>query len=601
MSGPRSGGRAPVIVVGLDGATFERLDPLMQAGVMPGFARLVREGARGELESVLPPVTAPAWASFMTGRSPARHGVFDFVHQDRSSYRFRPVDGRDVHAPSLWRILSEHDRRVVVMNVPVTWPPEPGLNGVLISDFLLARGQGPFSSPPGALAELEARHGPYPTEVVPPVFLLSGRIADARAYLESYRNALSYKFAAAARLLHDTAADFLMLHVFGNDQISHWLWEVLDPAHPRHTPERAARLREHLLDYYRTLDTEVMRLFEEAGDGATLLVVSDHGFGPVHRFIDLNVWLLQRGYLTLRRGAGTRLKRALWRAGVTPRALAESRVTLPLRRLGGHVAARVARPERSRPRAHATAADRLQRVHRAGHALLSFHDVDWARTRAFAPFGFGQIRIHTRGEWTHGCVEPGAEAEALRAEIAAGLRALRDGGRQLEGVRVLTRNEAYGEAAAAGAAPDVLVIPTAGIYQPKSVGFYSNSVIGEVRGMTGIHKLNGVLLAAGAGIARGRRIEGARLVDLCPTILHLLGVAPPEGMDGRVLGELLDENCAALSAGSAGRRGALERAGDAARAGGRGGDGPTDRGATTGEGAGDEAVLERLRRLGYLQ
>ncbi|WP_423226479.1 alkaline phosphatase family protein [Candidatus Amarolinea aalborgensis] len=119
-------------VIGLDGATFDLILPWVAQGKLPAFADLLRRGAWGQLRSTVPPMTGPAWTTFATGANPARHSIYDWVYREPGTYNFVPATARNRRLPSLWSLLSAAGRRVCVVNVPMTFPPEP-VNGLLIS------------------------------------------------------------------------------------------------------------------------------------------------------------------------------------------------------------------------------------------------------------------------------------------------------------------------------------------------------------------------------------------------------------------------------------------------------------------------------------
>lgn len=565
-----------VIIIGLDGATFEVLEPWMAAGHLPHLQAMRAAGVSGPLRSCVPPVTAPAWTSFMTGKNPGKHGVFDFVIQEPTSYRFHPVNSRHRHSKVLWELIGEQGGHVAVLNVPMTHPPYP-VNGVLVSDFLLATGKGGQSYPPELIDELQRRFGPYPSDAVLPYFVVTQDDADIRRFIGEYRDALEYKFGVAEHLLEQTEPDFLMLHLYGNDQICHWLWHVIDRTHPEHQLAQAARLMNDILEYYRAFDARIGRLRQRLDEQTSLWVISDHGFGPVYKAIDLNTWLYQEGYLALKQTPMTRLRRALWQMGLTPNSF--SFITRHwLARQLGKLARYVVKDSSY------GGVDRVMQGHRAAQWLLSFDDIDWSRTVAYSPFGFGQIRINVQGTWAHGSVPPGPEYERLKQEIASKLRAYCDPetGKPLE-ADVFTKDEIYhGEFF--DVAPDILFVPVNGRYRPKSAGFTSNAVISHFLGMTGIHKMNGILLAEGTPFRHGTIIEDASIVDVLPTVLYLLGVPIPNDVDGMVLqpmftSEFLQQHPIRLSQHAAT---ALTAAGHAA------------------DTQDKEEVIERLRSLGYL-
>src|ERR1700751_4183666 len=123
-----------VFIVSLDGATFDVINPLIAQGYMPNLGQLVSTSVSVDLESVVPPVTAPAWTSFMTGKHPNKHGIFDFARFDQSEYRWKINNATNIQSKTIWRILSEKGKRVVVLNLPYTYPPQE-INGVCVSGW----------------------------------------------------------------------------------------------------------------------------------------------------------------------------------------------------------------------------------------------------------------------------------------------------------------------------------------------------------------------------------------------------------------------------------------------------------------------------------
>ena len=122
-----------LLIVGIDGATFDLIHPWIQEGHLPNLGRLAENGVSSNLASTLPPVTSPAWPTFMTGCNPGKHGVFDFIQPSGSDFQL--VNATRIKQPTLWQRLSDAGYRVGVLNVPVTYPPQP-LNGFMVSGIL---------------------------------------------------------------------------------------------------------------------------------------------------------------------------------------------------------------------------------------------------------------------------------------------------------------------------------------------------------------------------------------------------------------------------------------------------------------------------------
>jgi predicted AlkP superfamily phosphohydrolase/phosphomutase len=458
----------------------------------------------------------------------------------------------------------------------MTHPPQ-AVNGGLICDFLLATGQGEMSYPPGLLKEIEGKLGQYPSDVVLPYFAASKTDEDIRRFVQEYTRAMEYKFRAIHYFLERFDPDFLMVHLYGNDQISHWLWHLLDGTHPWSRKEESDKHFETIFEYYRVFDAEIGNLLGRTAEDSSLFVVSDHGFGPLYKDIDLNTWLYREGYLVLRERLLTRLRQFWWKAGYLSKSL-----TVPdwfIRGVGKLIRPILKDQVRG-------GVNRLKWVHTLAQSLfLSINDIDWSRTKAFSPFGFGQIRINVQGTWAQGWVSPGAEYDQIKHEITARLRTLTDPETgETVGAAIYSKEEVYwGEFFED--APDIVFIPTDGKYRPKSTTvFYSNQVISPSRDMSGTHKMNGVLAAQGNPLKRGALIEGARITDIFPSILYLMGMPIPDDVDGEVLRQIFTEGFL--------QQHPIRSLSEAAE--------PVGQTLDLQEQGGEE-VIERLKKLGYLE
>ena len=156
MKGTASGSNSSprVLIVGLDGATLDLIRPWAKDGYLPTFSRLMKARAWGPLESVIPPLTGPAWISFMTGKNPGKHGIFDFIRRGKSDYYGVPINASLRDGDTLWRVLSDAGKRVVVHGVPATYPPEP-VNGLMVTGMLTPPGATNYTYPPQLAQELQ--------------------------------------------------------------------------------------------------------------------------------------------------------------------------------------------------------------------------------------------------------------------------------------------------------------------------------------------------------------------------------------------------------------------------------------------------------------
>ena len=497
-----SGQVSRVWVVGLDGATFDLLIPLMDAGLLPNLARIRAEGAWGPLQSTTPPVTAPAWASFMTGVNPGKHGVFDFtVHTEHG---LSWANSRAIRSPTLWRILSRHGRRVGVVNVPVTYPAEP-VNGYLIPGFLTPKNAAQFTYPPQLYDELASAVGKYTINVK-----IAGREkgdeAAVRALVTEIQDAVAAREAALHYLMDNYPTDFLMIVWMSLDKIQHVFWKYLDPGSDLyHTPE-GARRRELVLPCYEQIDDAIGRLLARADDRTTLLLMSDHGFGTLEKQVDLNRWLAARGLFRLRKGQ-VLLREVRRRLGIQNQALPP---------LHGGVAADVSK----------------------------MACIDWDHTHAYCGEISGQgIFVNLRGREPYGIVEPGQHYESVRDRIVEELSNWREPGTDHPIVdRVYKREELY-TGPHVGNAPDLLVTMRDYSYLLiNSVRFAGRGYLRAVDDASGFHRPQGILMAWGQQVIPGHQIKQARIIDLAPTILHLMDLPVSQSMDGQVLNAIWVED-----------------------------------------------------------
>jgi predicted AlkP superfamily phosphohydrolase/phosphomutase len=527
-----------VVVIGLDGATFALLKPWMEQGHLPCLKSLVDQGVSGPLHSSIPPATVPAWQCFMTGKNPGKHGVTWFLRRQPDSYEELPIGAKHCEGRTLWDLLSEDGKRAVVLNVPYSAAP-PHFNGVLIGGFDTPPAKmAEVAYPPGLLDEVEQRFGPYRVQMNTPGLLLASRVESMIAtFLADCQAQTEYQFRVAHHLLGRDRFDFVMFYHLVPDRIQHWLWYVLDETHPWHDGAMAERFYGRIRDYYHGLDAQIAGLIERVGSDASVILMSDHGFGPVYKGIDLSTWLLREGYLRIRRRPLSQLKFLLWRLGWVPAAFSRGFVVRLLQQrmvqrwLGRTFASK----------GEVEARSQLGRVF--NRFFLQRDDIDWSQTKAYCLSGFGMLRLNLEGREPQGAVKR-EDYTAVRNELVARLQELIDpSSGQLVRGEVFLREDIY-HGKYADEMPDLVYLTLEQGYiieQPMALPFVSNRVIIDDPKISGTHRQDGMLVAKGPWFRKGATIEGATLLDLAPTILHLMGSHVPDDMDGRVLAELFEE------------------------------------------------------------
>jgi len=506
-----------VICIGLDGATFDLIKPFIAQGKLPTFKKLMENGAFSELRSTVPPVTASAWSSFMTGKNPGAHGLFDFMQRRANSYDLAPVSALDRDGKAVWDLIGEAGKQVIVMNVPVTWPPQP-VNGLLVTGMLTPRKAENYTYPKELADELKNAIGEY--IIYSDEVYSKGR---GEIFLQALKHSADQRTKAAEYLMQKYPWDFFMLVFPETDTVSHGLWSAYDSSHHEHDPVQAAKFRDGILEIYQHIDSLIARLISNVQPPTSILLMSDHGHGPVRNFLYVNNFLAQRGYLKFKPNIASQAKRIAFQLGLTPRLVYNILLKLGLGKLR-----------------------RTLDKRRGGRGLLkrfflSFADVDWSRTRAYSIGYIGEVHINLRGREPQGIVAPGDDYERTRDQVIADLRALRlpDGTPLIE--HIWKKEEIY-HGAHVAQAPDILFLPRN--LETIAFGdfeFGSNRVIEKSFGVSSSHRMNGILVASGAGIKNAGEFANASLIDLAPTILHLLGLPVPTDMDGRVLTEALED------------------------------------------------------------
>lgn len=511
----KAGVKPRVVVIGLDGGTYALLDPLMQEGRMPVLKSLVDRGARGVLRTVIPPITPAAWSTFMTGKNPGKHGILEFQVRDGDGES--PVNARLRRGKTIWRLLNEAGLKIVSCSVPTTYPPEP-VDGFLVSSFLTPLGKKDYGYPPELLKEVEDKFGPYHLyirEVYAP-----GRVDKVLAELEED---LRYKFDAASWLRDKVDWRLFVLHVFGTDRLQHELWHLIDPTHPLHRKDEAQKYADRFWKFYEDVDWRIGRFIEGLGEDDTVIVMSDHGFGPVHRFLNFNIWHMERGYLKLRRHPWTRIKHLLFRAGMAPKNAYRLAMKLGLARL----------------RLSIGVSSRVRFFNIVDRILLSLRDIDWERTTAFSKGYYGQIHINLKGRQPHGSVDP-ADYNAVRERIISDLEAIEDPetGKRIIG-EIYRREDIY-HGPFLKEAPDISFLPSDMSY--KAIGtaaFTSNKFLEPAYANSADHRMEGILIARGPQVRRTDSIQ-AWIGDMAPTLLYLLGQPVPDDMDGKVITSMIE-------------------------------------------------------------
>jgi predicted AlkP superfamily phosphohydrolase/phosphomutase len=493
------------LLIGLDGAEPSLVECWMREGFMPHLERLRRRGSYLPLQSTMPPATFPAWTTCVTGVNPGRHGIFDFTEINPGTYSLRFLNANDRKAPALWNILSAAGKRVAVIGVPATYPPDP-VNGIMLSGFdspVCTAPDRSFVYPPALYEDVRQwRFADFQETDIGPGW-------HDRAF-QKLLQGIKTKEAIAVKLLKREPWDFFMV-VFGeSDTVAHHFWLFCDAQSPRHRPGHEHAIR----DVYKRLDAAVGNLVDAAGD-AIVAVVSDHGFGGTGTgVVHLNNWLAEQGHLRFApSGAGLLKNLAL---GFVPASW------------------------------RGAAFRRFQRLAARAESRSRFAGIDWRHTRAWSEElnYFPSVRVNLKGREPCGQVDP-AEYDTFCRDLCAELESWPP-------VKKAWRRDDLYKGDHVGSAPDIvldLALENGYSYSCLRSGragtrcCHSGSrgspalrriapdeyLGGKERGMNGNHRPVGILFVS-MPVAAGM----AHIQDVAPTVLAALGVpAPP--MDGASL------------------------------------------------------------------
>jgi predicted AlkP superfamily phosphohydrolase/phosphomutase len=508
--------RRKVVILGVDGADFAYYRRWIDRGLTPNFGKLADRGRMGVLQSTYPPVTAPAWISLMTGEQPGSHGIVGWAAPSSSNgeYTRRIVNSGSVESPVLWEIASRAGASCIVVNVPLTYPVRP-INGILVSGMPTPRGVG-FTHPPEYEPELRLLQPDYKIDLAWQDYKFRGHdlVQDQKAMTRA-------RAELCLKLLKTKPWDFFMVVFTGTDRLQHCLHEhvmkIDDDEAVRRDPLTAA-----VRDYFVSLDERIGDIMEAAGEDTHFIVVSDHGFGPLHRSIYFSKWLVDEGLLRLKpSGSGDTLK--TWKRVLNAVGVKRSTLTGLGRSLGFKKIVE----------------ERMQRLN------PYVGGVDWSQTTVhyFPTNGFF---VNLKGRDMFGSVEPGEEYEAVREDLIRRLEALTD---PLTGDRLLPvvkRREELFAGRHLEQLPDVFIEFLDKPYDAFLYDYDVDDMWMASDWSDGTHRRHGLYIGAGPALATGGDVEGLEIFDVAPNVLHLLGCSIPDHMDGRfrpdLFGEGLGEN-----------------------------------------------------------
>lgn len=492
-----------ILIIGLDGFTWKVGDNLVAEGYMPTLCRLSGNGCHGKLKSVMPFETAPAWSSFQTGCYPNNTGIFSFHTFDTQTNQVRLNSFCDIRIPTLWELLSDHDKKVICLNMPVTSPPPP-IKGVMVPGLLC----------PG-----------FSSESIHPSDVYSRYIKPSRNYQivnNNYCQTID-EFArqscitekarceVALELMEDHDWDLFCVQMQSTDLFQHRYWWAMDPDANGYTDQD----HQTAITFYKTCDEIIRKLIDKAGQDTTVFIASDHGFTSQRYSLAVNRWLLEKGYLHLQpkeKNSWQRTKEA--HPFLKGLAQGYGKVRQTATGLKEALLGKVQTPF-----------SEIELTHLR-------EQIDFDRSAAFCLGAMGGIVY----------LNPSAgDRDAVSANIKKQL--LKEFGPTshiplIQSIKSGT--EEYGTPLEGVTLPDLVIAYTEGVstvINPRAAETVTDYSRRDRQ--PGTHARDGILVAHGKGIKQDCQTH-ADIVDIVPTVLASMGLPVPRHIDGKVLSDLFE-------------------------------------------------------------
>lgn len=458
-----------VLVLGIDCATPQIIfDDLKDE--MPNLNRLMEEGSYGELRSVTPPITNPAWYCMLSSKSPGTLGAYGFRHRTVGTYDDQYLATHDrIDDDRVWDILDREGKRSTVVGVPNTFPPAD-IDGVMVTSFLTPDTDSEFVSgmEKEELLDIASFEGEHTSNDDFYLDIEDFRSDDDQRILDDIFAMAEQRAEVTKELLDREDPDFHMTVFMSTDRLHHGFWKYYDEEHKDY--EEGNEFEDAIPDYYRFLDDQIGSILEQVDDDTTVFVVSDHGARKIDGCICINEFLREEGLLTLR--------------------------------------------------------DEPEEMTR-----LEPDMVDWSETEAWGWGGYyARLFLNVEGREDDGQV-PEDEYEARRTELIEKLEGLTGPDGEDIGTRVLKPEDVYDEVS--GDAPDLMVFFGDLSWRSSgSVGNGLYLEENDTGPDHANHDWDGIFIIDRPGQQGRGRMERRSMLDIAPTILAELNVEAPADFEG---------------------------------------------------------------------
>ncbi len=470
-----------LVLLGVDGADWNILEPLIAEGCLPNFKKAKEGGSHSDLISTIPALTAPAWRSIFTGVNPGKHGVYDFFTVEEG--KLRVTNANDTKVPYFWETMEE---KVLAFNIPCAFPIRKIPNTTMIAGFGTPSTKARFTDPPEIADGIVGMAPQYSFRALEADLITLDSSKGKQGLAESIIGAIQDKVRVARHLMESREWDTAFIVFSAPDWIQHFaIHDFFAKEKKEGTP---------IEKVYREVDQFLGYLMENDYD---IIIVSDHGFREIKRFFYVNSYLKKKGIIKL---------------------MPEETHKKVLRKFGIHLESVISSVPNSifkkvEPRTLAAKLDKLLPAKR-----ISVAKVDHAKSLAFLIMQSGG------GLYVRDNID----------EVIEALREARDSSGKKVFKAILRREDIYlGDHVEK--APHLTLIPEDGIAVREKLPEHIFEEIDPEKEKTGVHRPQGVFLAYGKNLKPLGKMEDASVLDIAPTVLSYYGYSVPRFMDGRMI------------------------------------------------------------------
>jgi len=295
-----------ILILGIDGGTWDILDKYIRLGDMPQLAKITRLN-RGILSSTQPPITPAAWSSFHTGKNPGVHGVIDFIVRDPLTHQIDVVDSAFLGTNTIWHQLAKKHLTSAVFNVPMTYPPQ-NLPGLVASGILTPDPDSPWTYPHQLKSQILKDLPDYQ-----PVSLKIPSAAQVHQHPQQFLNFVSDALKQRTNLglwcIQSHPVSVMMIQFQVIDWLQHSMWPYLSAPKPKASVRKVFKqLDEHI--------SSLWQAWQDAHPSPQILILSDHGFQAHKARVLLGNYFYVNGILDKRGGTKQKINHLIKPTGL---------------------------------------------------------------------------------------------------------------------------------------------------------------------------------------------------------------------------------------------------------------------------------------------